>query len=39
MAAEFSVSDQAFYNWHRQATVDRGLEPGLTPGEKDEIQR
>ena len=35
---ECGVSDQTIYNWRRQDAVDRGLEPGLTSSEKEELR-
>ena len=38
LSADLGVSDQTIYNWRRQDAVDRGLEPGLTSGEKEELR-
>ena len=38
LSADLGVSDQTIYNWRRQEAVDRGLEPGLTSGEKEELR-
>jgi transposase-like protein len=37
VARDLGVSDQTIYSWRRQDRVDRGLEPGLTSGEKAEL--
>ncbi len=37
LSANLGVSNQTNYNWRRQDAVDRGLEPGLTSGEKEEL--
>jgi hypothetical protein len=31
------ISDQSTYTWRRQGRIDRGLQPGLTGGEKAEL--
>ena len=38
LSADLGVSDQTIYNWRRQDAVDRGLEPGLTSLEKEELR-
>lgn len=38
LSADLGVSDQTIYNWRRQDAVDRGVEPGLTSSEKDELR-
>lgn len=37
--AELGISDQTIYTWARQDCIDRGLEPGLSTGEKTELAR
>lgn len=37
IAHDLGVSDQSIYTWRRQDRIDRGLEPGLTSGEKTEL--
>src|SRR5215212_3188931 len=37
VARDLGVSEQAIYGWRRQEQVDRGLEPGLSTGEKAEL--
>jgi hypothetical protein len=36
-AQALGISDQSIYTWRRQDRIDRGLEPGLTSGEKAEL--
>jgi transposase len=38
VARDLDISDQAVYNWRRQERIDRGLEAGLTSGERAELQ-
>ena len=38
LSADLGVSDQTIYNWRRQDAVDRGLQPGLTSSEKEELR-
>ena len=38
VARDLGISDQAVYNWRRQERIDRGLEGGLTSGERAELQ-
>ena len=38
VARDLGISDQTVYNWRRQARIDRGLESGLTSGERAELQ-
>ena len=38
VARDLGISDQAVYNWRRQERTDRGLEAGLTSGERAELQ-
>jgi transposase len=37
VAQALGISDQSIYTWRRQDRIDRGLEPGLTTGEKAEL--
>ena len=37
VAADLGISDQTIYSWRRQDRIDRGLEPGLSSGEKAEL--
>ena len=37
VARDLGISDQVVYNWRRQERIDRGLEPGLTTGERAEL--
>src|SRR5215204_3793809 len=37
VARDLGVSEQAIYGWRRQEQIDRGLEPGLSTGEKAEL--
>ncbi|PZG18398.1 transposase [Nonomuraea aridisoli] len=37
LARILDISIQTIYNWRRQDRIDRGLEPGLTSGEKAEL--
>src|SRR5713101_3506414 len=37
VARDLRISDQRVYDWRRQARIDRGLETGLTPGERAEL--
>jgi transposase-like protein len=37
VAKVLGISEQSIYSWRRQARIDRGLEPGLTSGEKAEL--
>ena len=38
LSADLGVSDQTIYNRRRQDAVDRGLQPGLTSSEKEELK-
>ena len=38
LSADLGVSDQTIYNWRRQDAVDRGVEPGLSSSEKEELR-
>jgi transposase-like protein len=37
VAHDLEISEQSIYSWRRQDRIDRGLEPGLTSGEKAEL--
>ena len=37
VAQALGISDQSIDTWRRQDRIDRGLEPGLTSGEKAEL--
>jgi transposase-like protein len=37
LAHDLDISTQTIYTWRRQDRIDRGLEPGLTSGEKAEL--
>jgi transposase-like protein len=37
VARDLGVSDQTIYTWRRQERIDRGLVPGLTSVERDEL--
>jgi transposase-like protein len=37
VARDLGISDQTIYSWRRHDRIDRGLEPGLTSGEKAEL--
>jgi transposase-like protein len=37
VARDLGISDQTVYTWRRQARIDRGLESGLTSGERAEL--
>jgi len=37
IARDLGISDQTIYNWRRQHRIDRGLEPGLSSGERAEL--
>ena len=37
VARDLGISEQAIYGWRRQEQIDRGLEPGLSTGEKVEL--
>ena len=37
VAKGLGVSAQSIYTWRRQDRIDKGLEPGLTSGEKAEL--
>jgi len=37
LARDLDISTQTIYAWRRQDRIDRGLEPGLTSGEKAEL--
>ena len=38
LSADLGVSDQTTYNWRHQDAVDRGLEPGFSSSEKEELR-
>jgi transposase len=37
VAQALAISGQSIYTWRRQDRIDRGLEPGLSSGEKAEL--
>src|SRR5450759_5565329 len=37
LARDLGVSDQTIYTWRRQEAIDRGLVPGLTSVERQEL--
>jgi len=37
VARDLGISDQTIYLWRRQDRIDRGLERGLTSGERSEL--
>ncbi len=37
VADALGISDQTIYTWRRQHRIDKGLEPGLTSGEKSDL--
>ena len=37
VARELGISDQTLYLWRRQDEIDRGLAPGLSTPERDEL--
>jgi transposase len=37
LARDLGISDQTIYTWRRQEQIDRGLVPGLTSVERDEL--
>src|SRR3954451_5815580 len=37
VARALGISDQTIYTWRRQDRIDKGLEPGLTSGERSEL--
>jgi transposase-like protein len=37
VARDLGISAQSIYTWQRQDRIDKGLEPGLTSGEKAEL--
>ena len=37
VARDLEISDQSISTWRRQDRIDRGLQPGLTSGEKAEL--
>jgi transposase-like protein len=37
VARDLGISEQSIYTWRRQDRIHRGLEPGLTSGEKAEL--
>lgn len=39
VARDLEISDQSIYTWRRQDRIDRGLQPGLTSGEKGELAK
>jgi len=38
VAHDLEISGQSIYTWRRQDRIDRGLEPGLSSGEKAELE-
>ena len=37
VARDLGISDQTIYLWRRQDEIDRGLAPGLSTSERDEL--
>jgi len=37
VARDLGISDQTIYSWRRQDRIDRGLEPGLSSAEAQEL--
>lgn len=37
VATDLGISEQTIYSWRRQDRIDRGLDPGLTTGERAEL--
>jgi len=37
LARDLGISDQTIYTWRRQESIDRGLVPGLTSAEREEL--
>jgi transposase-like protein len=37
VAQDLGITEQTIYNWRRQDRIDRGLEAGLTTGERSEL--
>jgi transposase-like protein len=37
VAVDLGVTEQTIYNWRRQDRIDRGLEAGLSTGERSEL--
>jgi transposase len=37
VATDLGISEQTIYSWRRQDRIDRGLEAGLTTGERAEL--
>jgi transposase InsO family protein len=37
VARDLEISDQTIYAWRRQDRIDRGVQPGLTTGERTEL--
>jgi len=37
VAADLGIREQTIYSWRRQDRIDRGLDPGLTTGERAEL--
>ena len=37
LARDLGISDQTIYAWRRQEAIDRGLVPGLTSVEREEL--
>src|ERR671938_433202 len=37
LARDLGISEQAIYGWRGQEQIDRGLEPGLSSGERAEL--
>ena len=37
IAHDLDLSDQTIYNWRRQDRIDRGLQPGLSTAENNEL--
>ena len=38
VARDLGISGQSIYTWRRQDRIDRGLQPGLSSGEKAELE-
>ncbi len=37
VARDLGISAQSIYSWRRQDRIDKGLQPGLSSGEKSEL--